>query len=289
MREDINILWLDDELNSYAHDERKEIVKDILEDKGYKAVFRECSTFEEADAELATVKRYDFFISDFNLEDEETGLTYLERIRERNGYKQFVILYSNNEYSTIKDEIVNVVKEKSIDIFSNFTFFSVGDQNEENYFRKAIDTILCRWDELNAIRGRFMFENAKLEHMLREKLCNNMKDDRYIKEVEEKEYRWLIKEFFNRLRFDIRKKSERKSLKESWIELANKRNLLAHSEEKFDSEGGRGYYIYSKDYHTEKELYMYEDSLDDERRYISGLVPKLIKLLNGEFLQQPKK
>lgn len=134
-----------------------------------------------------------------------------------------------------------------------------------------------------------MFENAKLEHMLREKLCNNMKDARYIKEVEEKEYRWLIKEFFNRLRFDIRKKSERKSLKESWIELANKRNLLAHSEEKFDSEGGRGYYIYSKDYHTEKELYMYEDSLDDERRYISGLVPKLIKLLNGEFLQQPKK
>ncbi|MGT2755731.1 response regulator [Streptococcus ovuberis] len=289
MREDINILWLDDELNSDAHDERKEIVKDILEDKGYKAVFKECSTFEEADEELATVKRYDFFISDFNLEDEETGLTYLERIRERNGYKQFVILYSNNAYSTIKDEIVNVVKEKSIDIFSNFTFFSVGDQNEENYFRNAIDTILCRWDELNAIRGRFMFENAKLEHMLREKLCNNISDILYTKVVEEKEYRWLIKEFFKRLRFDNGKKSERILLKESWIELANKRNLLAHSEEKFDSEGGRGYYIYSKDYHTEKELYMYEDSLDDERRYISGLVPKLIKLLNGEFLQQPKK
>lgn len=138
MREDINILWLDDELNSYAHDERKEIVKDILEDKGYKAVFKECSTFEEADAELATVKRYDFFISDFNLEDEETGLTYLERIRERNGYKQFVILYSNNAYSTIKDEIVNVVKEKSIDIFSNFTFFLLVIRMKKIIFGKQL-------------------------------------------------------------------------------------------------------------------------------------------------------
>lgn len=170
MRQDINILWLDDELDSDAHDERKVIVSDILEDKGYKAVFKEYSNFRDANEELESVKRYDFFISDFNLEEDETGLTYLEKIRESNGYKQFVILYSNNEYSTIKEEIIGVVKDKNIDIFSNFTFFSIGDQNEENHFRNAIDVILCRWDELNAIRGRFMFENAKLEHLLREKL-----------------------------------------------------------------------------------------------------------------------
>ncbi|HHJ7984179.1 TPA: response regulator, partial [Streptococcus pyogenes] len=78
MRQDINILWLDDELDSDAHDERKVIVSDILEDKGYKAVFKEYSNFRDANEELESVKRYDFFISDFNLEEDETGLTYLE-------------------------------------------------------------------------------------------------------------------------------------------------------------------------------------------------------------------
>ncbi|HGK7972509.1 TPA: response regulator, partial [Streptococcus pyogenes] len=85
MRQDINILWLDDELDSDAHDERKVIVSDILEDKGYKAVFKEYSNFRDANEELESVKRYDFFISDFNLEEDETGLTYLEKIRESNG------------------------------------------------------------------------------------------------------------------------------------------------------------------------------------------------------------
>lgn len=273
MRQDINILWLDDELDSDAHDERKIIVSDILEDKGYKAVFKECSTFENAIEELVSVKRYDFFISDFNLEDEETGLTYLEKIRESNGYRQFVILYSNNEYSTIKDEILKVVKNKNIEIFSNFTFFSVGNHNEENRFKNAIDVILCRWDELNAIRGRFMFENAKLEHILKEKL-NEIDSNR--------EYKKLIRDFFNRLRPNQLKSKSRDILKKEWLEMADKRNMLAHSEEKFDAE--RGYYIYSKDKNTEKELFIYEDNLDEERKYISNLVPELLKLVSSESL-----
>lgn len=282
MRQNINILWLDDELESDAHAERKEIVNDILKDKGYKAVFKEFSTFEEASEELISVKRYDFFISDFNLDDEETGLTYLERIREKNGFKQFVILYSNNEYSTIKSEIIKVVGDKNINVFSNFTFFSAGDGNEENHFQEAVDIILCRWDELNAIRGRFMFENAKLEHALREKLCNRIKDPQYIRSVEEKGYRWLVREFFRRVRHMDHAK---KALKASWLDLVNKRNLLAHSEEKFDSVENRGYYIYSKDSRTGEELFMYEDSLDHERKSISELVPKLAECIDSEYLQ----
>ena len=56
MRQKINILWLEDELESSAHEERKEIVNDILEDKGYKAVINEFSNFEEADNELIRLK-----------------------------------------------------------------------------------------------------------------------------------------------------------------------------------------------------------------------------------------
>lgn len=277
MRQKINILWLEDELESSAHEERKEIVNDILEDKGYKAVINEFSNFEEADNELNSVKRYDFFISDFNLDDKKSGLAYLERIRTVNGYKQFVILYSNNKYSTIKDEVINVVKDKNIDIFSNFTFFSVGDNGEENHFKTAIDVILCRWDELNAIRGRYMFENAKLEHALREKLKMNVKNDQYIQTILDKEYKFLIREFFNRLRGCSK---EDKDLRRVWLELADKRNMLAHSEEKYDQE--KGYYIYSKN--NSGEFSIYESDLDSERKKISKLVPELIKLIESKNL-----
>lgn len=281
MRQKINILWLEDELESSAHEERKEIVNDILEDKGYKAVINEFSNFEEADNELNSVKRYDFFISDFNLDDKKSGLAYLERIRTVNGYKQFVILYSNNKYSTIKDEVINVVKEKNIDIFSNFTFFSVGDNGEENHFKTAIDVILCRWDELNAIRGRYMFENAKLEHALREKLKMNVKNDQYIQTILGKEYKFLICEFFNRLRGCSK---EDKDLRRVWLELADKRNMLAHSEEKYDQE--KGYYIYSKN--NSGEFSIYESDLDSERKKISKLVPELIKLIESKNLGNPR-
>lgn len=281
MRQKINILWLEDELESSAHEERKEIVNDILEDKGYKAVINEFSNFEEADNELNSVKRYDFFISDFNLDDKKNGLAYLERIRTVNGYKQFVILYSNNKYSTIKDEVINVVKDKNIDIFSNFTFFSVGDNGEENHFKTAIDVILCRWDELNAIRGRYMFENAKLEHALREKLTMNVKNKQYIQTILDKEYKLLIREFFERLRGCSNKD---KYLKNVWLNLADKRNMLAHSEEKYDQE--KGYYIYSKN--NSGEFSIYESDLDSERKKISKLVPELIKLIESKNLGNPR-
>ena len=48
-----------------------------------KAQIKEFRTFEDARKELVSVKRYDFFISDFNLDASETGLNYLEEIRNQ--------------------------------------------------------------------------------------------------------------------------------------------------------------------------------------------------------------
>ena len=185
LRQEINILWLEDDLTMDAHTYRKELVEDILKDKGYKAQIKEFKTFEDARKELVSAKRYDFFISDFNLDASETGLNYLEEIRNRNGFKQFVILYSNNNYNTIKSDVINILKHKNLDIFSNFTFFSVSDSLEEKHFEDAINVILCRWDELNAIRGRFMCENAEIEHLLREKLSDDNPDHSYRKLFED--------------------------------------------------------------------------------------------------------
>ena len=275
MRQEINILWLEDDLTMDAHTYRKELVEDILKDKGYKAQIKEFKTFEDARKELVSAKRYDFFISDFNLDASETGLNYLEEIRNRNGFKQFVILYSNNNYNTIKSDVINILKHKNLDIFSNFTFFSVSDSLEEKHFEDAINVILCRWDELNAIRGRFMCENAEIEHLLREKLSDDNPDHSYRKLFED-----FFREKVNLRRSNLSndKKNEYRSLKQRWSELIDKRNALAHVEEGFTSEDG--YYICSLKDSTIKIM---ESNLDEERRKLVSLKKDIIEFLNKTY------
>lgn len=275
MRQEINILWLEDDLTSDTHSNRKELVEEILEYKGYEAQIVELRTFGEAKVELDSIKRYDFFISDFNLDSSETGLNYLEEIRFKNGFKQFVILYSNNDYNTIKSDVINILQQKNLDIFSNFTFFSVSDSLEEKHFEDAIDVILCRWDELNAIRGRFMCENAEIEHLLREKLDDNNQNH---------SYRKLFEDFFrekvklSRPNLARDKKREYESLKQRWSKLIEKRNDLAHVEEGFTSE--EGYYICSLKDPTIKIM---ESNLDEERRNLVSLKKEIIDFLNETY------
>jgi hypothetical protein len=275
LRQEINILWLEDDLTTDAHTDRKELVEDILKDKGYEARIKEFRTFEDARRELVSVKRYDFFISDFNLDASETGLNYLEEIRDRNGFKQFVILYSNNEYNTIKSWIINELQKKDLDVFSNFTFFSVSDNLEEKHFKDAIEVILCRWDELNAIRGRFMCENAEIEHLLREKLSDNNP---------EHSYRKLFEDFFrekvrpNRTNLSPRNKRDYDKLKSEWSALIDKRNSLAHVEEGFTEQ--EGYYICSL---KDPEIRIMESSLDKERCELLSLKNRIIEFLGKNY------
>lgn len=275
LRQEINILWLEDDLQSNAHSNRKELVEEILGDKGYEARIVERRTFGEAKIELDSIKRYDFFISDFNLDSSETGLNYLEEIRYKNGFKQFVILYSNNNYNTIKSDVIDILQQKNLDIFSNFTFFSVSDSLEEKHFEDAIDVILCRWDELNAIRGRFMCENAEIEHLLREKLNDDNQNH---------SYRKLFDDFFRekvnlrRSNLSTVKKNEYRRLRQRWSELIDKRNALAHVEEGFTSE--EGYYICSLKDSTIKIM---ESNLDEERRNLVSLKKDIIDFLRRTY------
>lgn len=275
LRQEINILWLEDDLTMDAHIYRKELVEDILKDKGYEARIKEFRTFEDARRELVSVKRYDFFISDFNLDASETGLNYLEEIRFKNGFKQFVILYSNNDYNTIKSDVINILQQKNLDIFSNFTFFSVSDSLEEKHFEDAINVILCRWDELNALRGRFMCENAEIEHLLREKLEVTPENDFY-RENFDRFFREKVR--LSRPNLTPDKKRKYESLKQRWSDLIDKRNALAHVEEGFTSE--EGYYICSL---KDASIKIMESNLDEERRNLVSLKKDIIDFLNKTY------
>lgn len=251
MRETINVLWLDDLSDSdFALKKMKGSVEHILNLKGYKSNINSCQSFDEAIKKLELSSRYDFFISDYNLDNDNDGLEYLEKIRNKKGYKQFVILYSNNDTSVIKQKVTNFLQQTNMDIFLNFTFFS-SNGNVENEFSRAIDVILCRWDEINDLRGLCMSLNAELEHMLKERL--DFKD--------KATYRELISQCL-RDKVHNNKKSDMKKLFGKWNELADERNALAHVTESFDEE--KGYYLIGEGYNGEK-FTLYESDIDKYR------------------------
>lgn len=278
MRKTINILWLEDALQSTAHKRRTEIVGDILKKKGYEANIIPKGTFEAAKEALENTERIDFFISDFNLEQENTGLSYVEEIRKSKGYKQFVILYSNKSNKDLKQDVISYfnLPTTSNFVFANFTFFSVGNRLVKQNFEEAIDVILCRWDELNALRGQYMYENAELEYILRKK-CSDYSEDIA--------YRELVRNYFinelklnnNLKRRDFERYKYLNKIKENWLMLIDRRNALAHVIEDHDPE--KGYFIQSNNENCLETFTIYERDLDKERYNLLEVVAMIKEIL----------
>lgn len=271
MRKVINILWLEDDIKAKAHERRVRVVNQILAEKGYAMHPIVKVNFEEAKAVLDGSDRIDFFISDFNLNQHETGLNYLEEIRKTKGYKQFVILYSNKSNSDLKNDVIDHFKlpTTSSFTFSNFTFFSVsGNRLVKENFKEAIDVILSRWDELNALRGQYMYENAELELVLRNKLSEYSESITYSN---------LVNQFFRDKIYRSASYQQRKShydnIKIDWDKMIKRRNALAHVTEGHDP--ARGYYIRSQD----SSFTIYENELDKERCDLLEVVEKVKRLL----------
>lgn len=119
MRKDISIIWLEDEMEDAFQDNLR-VVKKAIEDKGYQLIDDNCylcESIEDARKILDdSSKRVDFFISDFNLGEEDVsgidnGIEFLNNVRSRDNYKQFFILYSKN-YDEMKDTIIKKLMRK---------------------------------------------------------------------------------------------------------------------------------------------------------------------------------
>ena len=278
MRKLINILWLEDALHSGSHSKRVKIVENHLRKKGYDSNFIFKATFNDAKSSLEKNERIDFFISDFNLEQERTGLSYLDEVRKLKGYKQFVILYSKKSNSSLKEDVssyFNLPTTSNL-VFANFTFFSVGNRLVQQNFEEAIDVILSRWDELNALRGEYMYENAELEYLLRSKCPSYPKD---------KTYRDLVKSYFkNELQVNetLKRRDNKKyrsliDIRDNWLLLIDRRNALAHVIE--DHEPEKGYFIQSNNENCLETFTIYERDLDKERCDLLEVVAMIKEIL----------
>ncbi len=269
MRGTVEIIWLEDKLADRAHLKRLDLVKKAIEDKGYESKVEQVNNLGKAKEILSNKnRRVDFFISDYNLGDGETGLEYLIDIRNQGLYKQFFVLYSNNDYDEIREGVIDKLKETRVELFSNFTFISLASGSQHTIkqdFERAVKISLSRWDELNAMRGLYMCEHAELEWLLR---------NRFNEFDENKTYKYL----FHQLKRTVThhyKPFHRQTFDE-WEKLIELRNLLAHTSEGHDIENG--FFIKSIE---DENVVIYENNLDIERARLKELKEKIIFLIQN--------
>lgn len=259
MRRTVNIVWLEDKQQDGIYKQNTAIVEKLIKEKGYTPEIHPFLTIQEAREAIKSNKlRVDFFISDFNLAEtgqaeQLTGLNYLEELRLDGRYKEFFILYSKLSESDIQSKVIEKMQSRGIEILSNFTFISLtdnsGKDNMRRVFKKAVDISLARWDELNAFRGEYLYENAELE----EKLSNCLG----YTENDKPEYAVLISEFFRHIGWRSRDYDD--EIRKKWKKLRETRNALGHTSELSDD---TGFYIKSEKY----EVKIYESELNEKRK-----------------------
>lgn len=278
MRRDISIIWLEDEMEDAFHDYLK-IVEKAIEDKGYQLLTDNCHLCESiGDARKVlddSSKRIDFFISDFNLGEEyangiDNGIDFLSDVRSRENYKQFFILYSKN-YDEIKETVITKInKEDNLGLLNNTMIINLSSPSDEvikREFQKAIEISLSKWDELNALRGEYMSENAEIEYELKKILKVDLADSR--------NYRSLYRDFKNN-HLSERDKTLNKSLLNDWMRMIDKRNSLAHSKEEFNDV--KGYVISNID---DKSIHIVEEEINEERKLLIHLSERVKALVRS--------
>ena len=287
MRRDISIIWLEDEMED-AFQDYLDIVEQAIKDKGYQLLKDNCylceSIGEAREILDDSSKRIDFFISDFNLGEEYTnginnGIDFLNDVRSRENYKQFFILYSKN-YVEIKETIITKIdRENNLGLLNNTMIINLSSPSDEvikRDFQKAVEISLSKWDELNALRGEYMYENAEIEYLLRSKCPGYPKD---------KAYRDLVKSYFkNELQVNetLKRRDNKKyrnlvDIRDNWLLLIDRRNALAHVIE--DHEPEKGYFIQSNNENCEETFTIYERNLDEERCNLLEVVTMIKELL----------
>ena len=279
MRRDISIIWLEDEMEDAFHDYLK-IVKKAIEDKGYQLLGDNCHLCESiGDARKVlddSSKRIDFFISDFNLGEEyengiDNGIEFLNDVRSREKYKQFFILYSKN-YDEIKETVITKINEEdNLGLLNNtmiINLSSPSDEVIEREFQKAIEISLSKWDELNALRGEYMSENAEIEYELKKILNVDLTDSR--------NYKSLYRDFKNN-HLSKRDITHNTSLLNDWMQMIDKRNSLAHSKEEFNDV--KGYVISNID---DKSIQIVEEEINEERKSLIHLSEQVKALIRAK-------
>jgi len=150
-----NILWIDNDLQSYIDNGEVQSISDFLIERGFEPTIEK--VLDEADLDEYIIKHnYDLIISDYNLSNT-TGDIIIEDIRNTRQLDTEILFYTANDSYMNKPE----VKERLA--FIERLTFQVGRATLLNKIEKVISLTLKKLLELNATRGLITAATSDLD------------------------------------------------------------------------------------------------------------------------------
>lgn len=250
----IRILWIEDDVNDVIN-EMEQIVKEEVNNRLYECEVTYVKNVKEAYQEMNELY-IDIIFSDFNLEENgKTGLDLLTELRTSNNFKYYV-LYSNNPQSVITKDVTDKINEtKKMKLFSNFNFFSTGNDYAT---------------ELDEIIQQFMDEKSKIEQLRNIYIISNaILDDQISDLVVGSDYCDRINNYLNKYFTG----EQRRELASLWHEIRKERNAFAHGNQSY---GNNNWNVSFKNLSFDVNSNNYKDYLEK--------ISKLEKLLESKGL-----
>lgn len=261
MRRTINVLWLDDIVSEGGSEVSylENAFQEALKKQGYRGTFVTVSSIDEAMNKISdNSNRIDFFVSDYNLDGKQSGISFLNTIRKEKRLKEHFVLYSNNDESRIRTEIIKELNDENelLDNLTNYSFFSTASNSSKSSlikkFGESIALALSRWEELSALRGEYASLNTLAEWIARRIMFSVTSDNTYVSVDNSPLYS------YSKVIKDLKTKVVSGNLPcglsdttinnifNNWDKCRESRNTLEHNTEKWDF-NSRGYYISKPD------------------------------------------
>lgn len=154
MKIDYNVLWLDDQIDTFIEDEYVNKIKNHLEEKGFSANIKTVSKPNEFSCSLN--ESLDLILTDFNMA-EKNGAEIVQEVRNKSILTEIL-------FYTAKADLQN------LDKIDRITFLQTdkvsGGTHHEKVVEKAIsliDLTIKKFQHIVAMRGMIMHETSSLD------------------------------------------------------------------------------------------------------------------------------
>src|SRR6218665_242173 len=155
MKLEYNILWIDNDLQSYVDNGSVKSIENFLSERGFKPTIEKM--FDESELDDYILKHnYDLIISDYNLEDT-TGDKIIEDIRITRKSDADILFYTAQGSYKSNPEVIQRLA------FIERLTFQVGRDTLLGKIENVIELTLKKLLELNATRGLITASTSELD------------------------------------------------------------------------------------------------------------------------------
>lgn len=155
MKLEYNILWIDNDLQSYIDNNSVRSIEEFLLEKGFDPIIEK--VFDEANLDqFITKHEYDLIISDYNL-NNTTGDEIIKQIREDKQLDTEILFYTAQDSYMNNDQVIKNLA------FKERLTFKVGRNGLLEKIEKVIELTLKKLLELNATRGLITAATSDLD------------------------------------------------------------------------------------------------------------------------------